>query len=116
MKKEINFTKSEANALRNITGILIGYINNTINEVDNQEQLDYATVLIELYESLKKGETKFSYSKSYREFFIHVIKFWYNGVGLAVYHSDKLFGPAGDMYRKHYQLVPGILKKLKHGI
>ena len=112
MKKDINFTKSEAAALRNITGILIGYINSRIDEVNTQEQLASVAVLIHIHEALSEGETKIGLSTKVTEFIIDSIEFWYNGVGLAVLKSDALRGPAGDMFRKHYNLVPGIIKKL----
>ena len=112
MKKDINFTKSEAAALRNITGILIGYINSRIDEINTQEQLVSATILVHLHEALSDGETKFGYSNKVTEFLIDSINFWYNGVAIAVLKSDALRGPAGDMFRKHYNLVPGIIKKL----
>ena len=116
MKKEINFTKSEANALRNITKILICYFNDNINNVESKELYVGLKVLVSLHQSLDEGETKFGFSDNIREFIIDMIDFWYKGVGYSVYNSKELKGTAGVTFRKHYKLVPSILNKLKNGI
>jgi hypothetical protein len=109
---EINFTKSEANALNNITAILIAYLNgiNSINKTKEQDAA--AELLVDLNDALDAGETQFGVSKSYSNFLKNTINFWYEGVGREVLNSDKLQGNARKMFTKHYKLTPGIIKKL----
>lgn len=109
---DINFTKSEANALRNITAILIGYLNSKYETIRTREQATTARMLVDLHDALDAGETEFGFSRNVSEFLIHVINFWYEGVGREVLNSDKLQGNARKMFTKHYKLTPGIIKKL----
>ena len=109
---DINFTKSEANALRNITAILIAYLNG-INSIDKTKEQDAAAVLlVDLHDALDAGETQFGVSKSYSNFLKNTINFWYEGVGREVLNSERLQGDARKMFTKHYNLTPGIIKKL----
>lgn len=112
MTQDIKFTKSEANALRNITRILIYFSNDNINKVETKEQYVGLKVLVSLHQALDEGETKFNFSDNIKEYLIDVIEFWYKGAGNVVNNSKELKGSAGITFRKHYQLVPGIINKL----
>ena len=109
---DINFTKSEANALRNITAILIGYLNSKYETIRTTSQATTARMLVDLHDALEMGETEFGFSRNVSDFLIYAINFWYEGVGREVLNSDKLQGNARKMFTKHYKLTPGIIKKL----
>ena len=110
---DIQFTRSEANALRNITDILIRYLNTQYETVRTKEEAATTKMLVDLYEALDAGETEFGFSRNSSEFLIHVINFWYNGVGIAVLNSDRITGTPKKMFIKHYNLVPSIIKKIQ---
>ena len=109
---DIRFTKSEANALRNITNILISYLNTQYETIRTPQQANSARMLVDLHDALDAGETEFGFSRGSSDFLIYVINFWYEGVGRAVINSDRLQGNARKMFTKHYNLVPSIIKKL----
>lgn len=109
---DINFTKSEANALRNITAILIGYLNTQYKTIRTREQAVTARVLVDLHDALDEGETQFGFSNNVSDFLIRAINFWYEGVGREVLNSERLQGNARKMFTKHYHLTPSIIKKL----
>ena len=109
---DVNFTKSEANALRNITAILIGYLNSKYETIRTTSQATTARMLVDLHDALEMGETEFGFSRNVSDFLIYAINFWYEGVGREVLNSDKLQGNARKMFTKHYKLTPGIIKKL----
>lgn len=109
---DINFTKSEANALRNITAILIAHINREYETIRTTSQATTARMLVDLHDALEMGETEFGFSRNVSDFLIYAINFWYEGVGREVLNSDKLQGNARKMFTKHYNLTPGIIKKL----
>ena len=109
---DIKFTKSEANALRNITNILITYLNTQYETIRTPQQANTARMLIDLHDALNDGETQFGFSRGCSDVLINAINFWYEGVGRAVINSDKLQGNARKMFTKHYNLIPSIIKKL----
>ena len=109
---DINFTKSEANALRNITAILIAHINREYETIRTPSQATTARMLVDLHDALDEGETEFGFSRNVSDFLIYAINFWYEGVGREVLNSEKLQGNARKMFTKHYNLTPSIIKKL----
>ncbi len=109
---DIRFTKAEANALRNITNILISYLNTQYETIRTPQQANTARMLIDINDALDAGETEFGFSRGSSDFLIYAINFWYEGVGRAVLNSDKLEGNSRKMFTKHYNLVPSIIKKL----
>lgn len=109
---DIKFTKNEAHALHNITKILIGYMNGKYDTIETKEEAATAKILVDIHQALASGERKFGFSQSSSDFLIDLIQFWYNGVAIAVIESNRIQGPAREMFIKHYNLVPSIIKKL----
>jgi hypothetical protein len=110
---DIKFTKSEAYALRNITNILITYLNTQYETIRTQQQANTARMFIDLHDALDAGETEFGFSRNCSYVLINAINFWYEGVGRTVLNSDKLQGNARKVFTKHYKLTQGIIKKLE---
>jgi hypothetical protein len=107
-------TVSEAHALRNITAILISYVQH--ETIRTQQEANTARMLVDLYEALDAGETEFEFSRGCSDVLADAINFWYEGVGLAVLNSDKLQGNSRKMFTKHYNLTPRIIKKISKEI
>ena len=108
----MKLTVSEANALRNITAILIAHINREYETIRTTSQATTARVLVDLHDALDAGITEFDFSRNISDFLIYVINFWYEGVGREVLNSERLQGNAKKMFTKHYNLTPGIIRKL----
>ena len=108
----MKLTTSEGNALRNITAILIAHINREYETIRTPSQATTARMLVDLHDALDEGETEFDFSRNVSEFLIDVINFWYEGVGREVLNSERLQGNAKKMFTKHYNLTPGIIRKL----
>jgi len=113
---QINLTVSEAHALRNITAILISYLNTQYETITTVSQATTAQMLVDLHEALDAGETEFEFSRGCSDVLADAINFWYEGVGLAVLNSDKLQGNSRKMFTKHYNLTPRIIKKISKEI
>ena len=111
---DIRFTKSEADALYNITNILIGYLNTQYETITTPQQAATARMFIDINDALDAGETEFGFSKSSSDVLIYAINFLYEGVGRGVLNSDRQQGNARKMFTKHYNLVPSIIKKLQY--
>jgi hypothetical protein len=106
----MKLTVSEAHALRNITAILISYVHH--ETIRTQQEANTARMLIDLHDALDDGETEFDFSRGCSEVLIDAINFWYEGVGRGVLNSDRLQGKSRKMFTKHYNLTPGIIRKL----
>jgi hypothetical protein len=109
----MKLTVSEAHALRNITNILISYLNTQYETIRTPQQANTARMLVDLHDALDDGETEFDFSRGCSDVLINAINFWYEGVGRAVINSDKLQGTSRKMFTKHYNLTPGIIRKLE---
>lgn len=114
MEINIKLSKTEAATLCNITNVMLLYIDkrNDINKtLDNTVGIK---ILKDMRSALVAGEKKFGFSPIIRDFLIEVLQFYYEGVGLAVYsNTEVLQGKAREMYERHYNSIPYIIKKLK---
>lgn len=105
----IKFTENEAIALRNISEILLGYID---TQNVKTQFAGSAKILLDIHNDIDNGEREFNFSKNNSEFLIDVLNFWYKGIGVVILKNKDLEGKARERFTLHYNLVPSIIKKL----